>query len=155
MQLKTTLIPVGVLAVAIAGCGSSNNDQSSASTQPQQRASQTKPVTARPGEPIKVTLNEWGVSSSAQNAKAGKIPFVVHNAGKAPHEMVVIKTDKTAAKLGNGTRVSEAGNVGEAGDVPVGATKKVTIKLKPGHYALICNLPGHYKMGMHTDLTVR
>jgi uncharacterized cupredoxin-like copper-binding protein len=33
-------------------------------------------------------------------------------------------------------------------------TKSITIDLKPGHYALVCNLPGHYGLGMHVDLTV-
>ncbi len=28
-------------------------------------------------------------------------------------------------------------------------------RLKKGHYALICNLPGHYQGGMHADFTVR
>ncbi len=34
-------------------------------------------------------------------------------------------------------------------------TKKLTLDLKPGHYAIICNLPGHYLGGMYTDLTVK
>jgi uncharacterized cupredoxin-like copper-binding protein len=31
----------------------------------------------------------------------------------------------------------------------------VTINdMKPGHYALVCNLSGHYAAGMHVDLWV-
>ena len=26
---------------------------------------------------------------------------------------------------------------------------------KAGHYALICNLPGHYSAGQHADLTIK
>jgi uncharacterized cupredoxin-like copper-binding protein len=37
----------------------------------------------------------------------------------------------------------------------VGATKALSLTLKPGHYAIICNLPGHYAGGMYTDLTVK
>jgi uncharacterized cupredoxin-like copper-binding protein len=29
------------------------------------------------------------------------------------------------------------------------------LSLKPGHYSLVCNLPGHYMAGMHADFTVR
>ena len=29
-----------------------------------------------------------------------------------------------------------------------GLTKTVTVKLTPGHYQLVCNIPGHYKKGM-------
>src|SRR2546425_1192379 len=35
-----------------------------------------------------------------------------------------------------------------------GQTKPLVITLLPGHYALMCNLPGHYRMGMHQDFTV-
>ena len=30
----------------------------------------------------------------------------------------------------------------------------LALKLPAGHYMLICNLPGHYKVGMHTAFTV-
>jgi uncharacterized cupredoxin-like copper-binding protein len=45
-------------------------------------------------------------------------------------------------------------NVGETGDVKAGQTKVLSITLAPGHYAVVCNLPGHYRMGMHQDFTV-
>ena len=34
-------------------------------------------------------------------------------------------------------------------------SETLTLTLKPGHYSIICNLPGHYTGGMYTDLTVR
>ena len=80
--------------------------------------------------------------------------FDVSNVGAAPHEMVVIRTSKPAGSLGSGSRVPETGSVGETGDVKAGASKTVTLSLTPGHYALICNIPGHYRSGMHTDFTV-
>lgn len=30
----------------------------------------------------------------------------------------------------------------------------VTLDLQPGRYELLCNLPGHYRAGMYTELTV-
>jgi uncharacterized cupredoxin-like copper-binding protein len=30
----------------------------------------------------------------------------------------------------------------------------LTLNLKKGRYVLICNIPGHYKSGMHADFTV-
>ncbi len=57
------------------------------------------------------------------------------------------------ATLGKGARVPETHNVGETGDLARGASKDVTIALAPGHYSLVCNLPGHYSDGMHTDFT--
>ena len=34
-------------------------------------------------------------------------------------------------------------------------TKRLTLNLRAGHYALICNIPGHYKARMRADFTVR
>jgi uncharacterized cupredoxin-like copper-binding protein len=68
----------------------------------------------------------------------------------------VLKTPTAAADLPvKAGRASEAGNIGETGDLRPGATKSVVIQLPAGHYALICNLPGHYLAGQHTDFTVR
>ncbi|MGE5227609.1 MAG: sulfocyanin-like copper-binding protein [Planctomycetaceae bacterium] len=30
----------------------------------------------------------------------------------------------------------------------------VTVKMAEGHYALVCNLSGHYAAGMHVDFWV-
>ena len=45
--------------------------------------------------------------------------------------------------------------MGEIGDIQPGQTKTLSLNLKAGHYALICNLAVHYKAGQHADLTVR
>ena len=147
MRTKITLTAVALIAAVVAsGCGGTSQADTTA---------QKKPATERSGDPVSATLSEWKVATSSQQASAGKVTFDAKNTGKAPHEFVVIKTDKPAGKLGTGARVPESGNVGETGDIAPGASKSVSLKLKPGHYALICNLPGHYKLGMHTDLTVR
>jgi len=103
----------------------------------------------------KVTLREFTVAPDPANVSAGKTKFTVNNAGKAGHEFVVLRTDKPAGSLLKGNEADETGNVGEIGDLPPGSTKTLSLNLKKGHYALICNLPGHYKAGQHADLTVR
>ena len=104
---------------------------------------------------VGVSLREFAVNTTASAAAAGKVTFHVRNTGNITHEFVVLKTPKPAASLLNGARADESGNVGETGDLKAGASKTITLNLKPGHYALICNLPGHYKAGQHTDFTVR
>jgi len=42
-----------------------------------------------------------------------------------------------------------------AADIAAGERKSVSFKMDPGHYALICNLPGHYAGGMWADFTVK
>jgi uncharacterized cupredoxin-like copper-binding protein len=104
---------------------------------------------------VKVSLKEFSVNPSAAQAAAGKVTFKVHNSGTITHEFVVVKTNKSAADLLKGSRADESGNVGETGDLKAGASKALTLNLKPGHYALICNLPGHYAAGQHVDFTVK
>ena len=123
----------------------------------------TAPATGNPAIaaalPSTVTerLTEMKITGSAATVAAGKVTFNVTNSGKVMHEMVVLQTPTAAGKLptsGVG-RADETGNVGETGDMNAGVVKKLTLNLKPGHYALICNLPGHYTGGMFTDLTVK
>jgi len=113
-------------------------------------AKQTAPDTV-----INAQLGEMFIRLSANTAPAGKVTFNAVNSGSVMHEMVVIRTDKPADKLGAGARVPETGAIGETGDVKVGEKKSVSFKMKPGHYALICNLPGHYAGGMRTDFNVQ
>jgi uncharacterized cupredoxin-like copper-binding protein len=105
---------------------------------------------------VDVTLAQFAVSPVVSQAAAGKVTFRVHNAGTIVHEFVVLKTDTAAADIPvvKG-RASEKDNIGETGDIKAGETKGVSLKLAAGHYALICNLPGHYLAGQHTDFTVK
>ncbi len=120
-------------------------------------SSSTAPATPAPlGHAVKASLTEMKITDSVDTVAAGKVKFTVINDGAVTHEYVVLKTPTLAAKLPvSGGRASEAGNVGETGDLPAGQTKTLTLDLKPGHYAIICNLPGHYLGGMYTDLTVK
>jgi len=104
---------------------------------------------------VSVTMGEMFMRTSANTALAGKVTFDTVNKGSAVHEMVVIATSKAADSLGTGARVPETGAIGETGDVKVGEKKSVTFDMKAGHYALICNLPGHYAAGMRADFTVK
>lgn len=113
------------------------------------------PVAAALPHTVGVRLSEFKVAPSVTRAAAGKVTFNVSNGGKVTHEFVVIKTSKSAADLLKGARADESGNVGETGDLAPGQAKRLTLKLPPGHYALICNLPGHYAAGQHVDFTVR
>jgi uncharacterized cupredoxin-like copper-binding protein len=103
-----------------------------------------------------VTLREFKVSPSPKSVSHGKVTFTVSNKGDMEHELVVIKTSKSASKLPvSGNRASEKGAVGEVQDIAGGKSKKLTLNLKAGHYVLICNLTGHYKGGMRSDFTVK
>ena len=110
---------------------------------------------ATPARTIGVTLKEFTINPRPGLGRAGTVTFRVRNAGRIKHEFVVLRTTKAADALRKGGKAGEAGNVGEIGDVQPGTSKSLKLDLKPGHYALICNLPGHYLAGQHADFTVR
>ncbi|HEV2685243.1 MAG TPA: sulfocyanin-like copper-binding protein [Actinomycetota bacterium] len=121
-----------------------------------------------PSHIVNVTLGKTDpdhmfIHLSSDSALSGLVSFIVKNADTEKHEFVVLKTGTPAANFpvtsfeGESDRFNEdtAGtNVGETGDMAAGTAKALTIRLAPGHYAVVCNLPGHYRMGMHQDFTV-
>jgi uncharacterized cupredoxin-like copper-binding protein len=110
-------------------------------------------VTSKPL--VAVQLDEFSVFPGTQGAPKGKVRFVVTNIGKSEHEFVVLKTSKPAGNLLKGNEANETGAVGELDGVKPGAARTLNLTLKPGHYALICNLPGHYGTGQFADFYVR
>jgi uncharacterized cupredoxin-like copper-binding protein len=110
-------------------------------------------VTSKPL--VAVQVDEFSVFPQTQGAPVGKVRFVVTNIGKVEHEFVVIKTKKPAGDLLKGNEADESGAVGELDGVKAGNARVLVLILKRGHYALICNLPGHYRTGQFADFYVR
>jgi uncharacterized cupredoxin-like copper-binding protein len=152
------IVLVPVLAVFGAAC--SSPDASSASSgAPSAPGTEASAVTGG----VPVTLNQWSVTPTTTSFSAGPVAFTVTNQGTIEHEFVVLRTSTPAADIPVGSFEGETGrinedtagtNVGETGDMAAGATKTMTVDLKPGHYVFFCNLPGHYQSGMHVDVTV-
>jgi uncharacterized cupredoxin-like copper-binding protein len=118
------------------------------------------------GNVVTVDLSEtdathMAITMSTTHVAEGKVNFLVTNSGTKTHEFVVLATDTPAANFpivsfeGEANRIDEDAkgvtNVGETGDMEPGAQQVLTIDLASGHYAVVCNLPGHYAMGMHQD----
>src|SRR4029450_10250490 len=110
-------------------------------------------VTVRPL--VAVQVDEFSVFPQTQGAPAGKVRFVVTNIGTIEHGFVVIKTNKPAGNLLKGKEANETGAVGELDGVKAGNARVLVLNLTRGHFALICNLPGHYKTGQFADFYVR
>jgi len=111
-----------------------------------------------PGQAIDVTLgspSEFTITPSPGSVAAGEVTISAANRGSFPHEMVLIRTNAASGDLAANGEVDETGLVGELEDLePGAAAKELTATLETGHYVILCNLPGHYAKGMHTDLTV-
>ena len=108
---------------------------------------------------VKATLLSNGIQIDAPKLKPGVVTLEVRNTANdsTVHELVVLKTDVAddALPVQKG-QVPERKftKVGEVEDVAPGKSKRLALKLAPGHYVLICNKPGHYSMGMHASLAV-
>jgi len=129
-----------------------------------------------PGQTVDVALSDMGgmmtggrmmsVTATPSTVSAGDVSFRAWNSGMMTHELVVLPLPAAGPgtrPVGSDGRVSEAGSLGEASrscgegsgeGIAPGATGWVTLHLDPGPYELICNLPGHYAMGMFTELDV-
>ncbi|SDP84811.1 Uncharacterized copper-binding protein, cupredoxin-like subfamily [Arthrobacter sp. ok909] len=97
----------------------------------------------------------------------GYVTFLVTNAGRYTHEMVILPLPGTqlagTRPVGGDGRIDEAGSLGEASSTCAEGAGQgilphssgwVTVDLPPGRYELVCNFAGHYAAGMYTQLTV-
>ena len=153
--------PAGAAALALPAGGGPSAAAPAAAATPAPPAAATPATTAAAtaaDHALDVTLgapSELAMTVSATRVAAGKVTFHVTNSGSVTHEMVVIRTPTPSGDLPmQSGEASEAGSAGETGDMTAGTSTDLTLTLPAGHYALICNLPGHYAGGMHTDLTV-
>ena len=103
---------------------------------------------------------QMGISTDVSTVKAGKIDFEVFNDSKAlVHEMLVIKVRDFEEALTYDSKdgkivEDKTQDIGEVSELEPGKSGSLTVNLKPGKYMLVCNMPGHYKSHMYTNLLV-
>lgn len=145
-----------LLASFVVGCGGSDNstgDEAAAPSTPAATATTTESMAA--SSAITIAMTEFAMEPKDAVAKAGKVTITGPNNGKVVHELVLLRTDADPAMLPMmGNDVDESTAVGEIADVEPGATKSMTLTLKPGKYVMVCALPGHYQSGMFGTVTV-
>jgi uncharacterized cupredoxin-like copper-binding protein len=101
-----------------------------------------------------------GITADDSSVKAGKVTFDVENDSKSlVHEMLVVKVDDFADALPYDDKTAKVyedriADFGEVSELEPSQTGKLSVNLKPGDYLLVCNMPGHYKMKMYTQLMV-
>lgn len=165
--LFKTLIP-GVLLSLLVACGTqkigqSNTSGDSSSSSPAATSSPKATSSSTANETkVDATLKEMSIELSQTTVPAGPVQFVVKNAGKVPHEFVVLKNDLSDKKLPlKGDKLDEDAkglkNIGEIGEdkLKSGVTETLNANLTPGKYLIVCNIKNHFKRGMTTELTVK
>ena len=91
---------------------------------------------------------------------AGKVSFEVTNqSANMVHEFLIVRTALAPDQFPmskDDTKVDEKRLKGikELGDLTPGKSGVLTLDLQPGHYVVFCNQTGHFKGGMHSELTV-
>jgi uncharacterized cupredoxin-like copper-binding protein len=109
------------------------------------------------GSQVVAELADSKITVNLPSVKAGRIKIGVRNLGTMEHSFQVLKTDLAQDKLPTdlaSAKAKEDGKVGEIASIPAGKSASVTIDLVPGKYVFICNIAGHYQLGMHTGFTV-
>jgi uncharacterized cupredoxin-like copper-binding protein len=100
------------------------------------------------------------IRTDRSTVEAGEVTFDVTNWSRnLVHEMLVVAVANANVQLpydADDQRVIEdkINSLGETEEMQPGASKTLTLDLKPGTYLLICNVAGHYAAGMWTVLTV-
>ncbi len=119
-------------------------------------------ATATPSGPlttVDVTEKDFSIAPSVASGPSGNFTFDISNEGPTTHEFVIVKTDLPADQLPVADNEvneddSRLQHIDEVEDLTQGDKSSFSVNLPPGHYAFICNLPGHYQLGMHIDFTV-
>ncbi len=113
------------------------------------------------GARVVVVEHDFKITASTNSVPAGMVTLQVKNHGPSTHEINVDETSVGSGALpllANSLQVNEDSsslhNVGSLSGIRVGTTQDLTLRLKPGHYVLFCNLEGHYLGGMHVALEV-
>jgi uncharacterized cupredoxin-like copper-binding protein len=105
-------------------------------------------------------MGPMGIDATPDKVPAGAVTFEVRNdSAGIVHEMIVAPLPKDGAELPFGEAEDEvdedaAGSLGEVSELDPGESGSLTRTLAPGEYILFCNVPGHYRLGMWTTLTV-
>ncbi len=90
---------------------------------------------------------------------AGDVTLTVLNQGPVRHELIIVRSVAGTLPLrSDGTTANEEAlapvTVEALEPAPAGAFRQAHLHLAPGIYELFCNMDGHYRAGMHTQLTV-
>jgi uncharacterized cupredoxin-like copper-binding protein len=86
---------------------------------------------------VTITLKEFKLTPAKTSTAAGRVTFVVVNAGKLPHALALSGPGVKAAK----TPI-----------IAPGRSARLTVTLKTGGYALWCPVANHAAMGMRATV---
>lgn len=127
---------------------------------------------AKAARALGVSLAEWTLEADRKTVPAGAVTITTRNAGRLEHELSIVRTDLPADKLPQGLEGVSYKLAGKLylgkqhehesldrgtlvnGHIRPGGARRDVVRLDPGRYVLLCNIPGHYGSGQRTVLRV-
>ena len=149
---RSVALGVALTALLIAGCGGSSSSSSSTSTPAapattpstsSSSSSSSSSGTTAKGEALSLEANREGelkYNKTSLTAKAGNVSIAFTNMSSLGHNVTI---------------ESSSGAVVGATPTFQGASKTLSLNLKPGSYKFFCSVPGHRMAGMEGTLTVQ
>jgi len=104
--------------------------------------------------PLRVDVAEWSIVPSAGVVRAGDVALTVRNVGDEPHQVAVVRSLRFASPLplrGDHASVRPLAST----IVPPGESRTLVVRLRPGSYTLLDNLPWNYWKGTWVAIAVR
>ena len=140
--LVAVAVPLGI-GVLVAGCGSSDKKDTTATSAPKntKTAAKSAPAAGAKTSNLSLSADPSGAlkfTVEQLKAKAGTVTLTMDNPSDVPHAVAV---------EGNG--VDKDGQT-----VTKGGKSTVTVDLKPGKYEFYCPVDAHKQQGMEGTLTV-
>jgi uncharacterized cupredoxin-like copper-binding protein len=153
IAMVAALVAVGLAARAV-------NDSAKSLRQATAAAARIATGATAPTE-LGVAEHDFAFTLPQATVPAGLINLNVTNNGPSGHELLIFQTELAPDKL----PLAPDGRVDESGDnvvkvfdsgnnIDPGTSKTFHVALVPGNYVFVCNLPGHYRAGMYTAVTV-
>lgn len=119
------------------------------------------PSAPRRESTVKVSLRDFRLTVTPARVPAGWVSMDLSNEGPDTHEMIIVRTAAGDGRLPlrlDGITADEdalaARKVDSADTVLPGTRRTLRVHLEPGRYEVFCNMAGHYRAGMHTELVV-
>jgi len=139
------------IAFGLVACGGGTRDGRTSDT----------PAEAGAETTVAVEMGDFFVDAVPASVPAGTVTFQITPEPNpiVPHALTVLRTDLPPDELpttpdGNADTIAEGIEIiySEAG---TGEYHTAKVELRPGSYALICNIGNHYSQGMHTGFEVQ
>jgi uncharacterized cupredoxin-like copper-binding protein len=115
------------------------------------------PETLPPDVQLTVDLKEYTITLTPASVKAGVVKIGIRNLGTMVHDFDLYKTDLPFDKLpidGGSAKVKLDGLVKQMLNISPNRVTTLEANLAAGSYVIICNVAGHYQLGMRASLKV-